>query len=980
MATDTIRDLRHLKSSLIGDDLAKWRFLKDPGEAMVARIIDTALGPQNKGASSNESENLRSEAFDLILMLVNLGGNEKQGLGDTYNAMVQLILSKIRFSKVDSYLTALRKAQLMNLCLENVHTSLPGLLDLHAAVRATFVRYVHERVHNRGSPFYDTIIAELLCCISRQEALEADTDVFLATYALLQKMSEKYQHQLHFRYMVAERRLDQDSQQYSLYDFAQSQRSFTKSPYGCPDPVEPRSATDVSLFCLSLNIYLDLRGAMDLSVANGANLKESKSFQLLLMSFLKSHNMALRCSALKFMADGYLHGSSDTNSVETEGLFLWLPHLCECLNYESLPWWFDAIDTLTDLVNWCNEHHPLNNPISNFLLETNLMNSIVHMLAQCLALYRRDHDTLGTMGKLIKLCAALTSFSETTRRRLFTNKALLQHAETGLDLHLQLLDCFIAQKSTVSFDLQKKDLQPLYDTECTFSWVLLLKSFSRSVTALRTFLKRNRLAELLLNLVKRTCVLSEDPQFRGSALLNGEIKIMSAALGTLSNFVVEFSNLQSHIVENGIIEVVGKILKSSLFNENANAEIGAAGRDSCPSRIQDVQKNALWVLRHLMYNSHNEEKLELISIIPMETILQFVNNSNWLVQEQCFQLLRNLTCNSRKMVNILLENFDDSENSGGLQAHSGGARSTYLFEFLAHKLKMLDPEDASQAKTLEGVLYIIVNITAINENKRQMVIDQDDILLFIKQVLSSVGGGYHRADIEVACLWILTNLIWASTTSNFLISATQPHPVSEQTASHASGSSSLLRHNAQTDDKDLSREPRRDRNDNDDQDEPMRDNVHDELSNGFSQDGEESLQEHEHEQGAEQGQVQVRRSQNEIMDDGNDDDDDDDDDDEDDDHEEEEDEDRISEDEDDEDDSSSQRALDPTVRTAFELTRPKNFGLPAKLRIFAAQRCAKLVQMGLYDVVKTSTIAGDMAVRDQAKLLLFHMDLLRRGI
>ncbi|CEP60608.1 glucose-induced degradation complex subunit VID28 LALA0_S01e14862g [Lachancea lanzarotensis] len=976
IASDEIRDLRHLKSSLIGDDLAKWRFLQNPGK-VIPEIIDMALPSQKDGLPA-VSENLRSEAFDLIFILVNLGGNEKQGLGQTYDAMVELILSRIQFQEDDASIIMLQKMQLLNMCLESIHTGFPGLLDLHTAVRATFVRYVHERVHNRSSQLYDTVIVELLSCISRQEVVKADTEVFLATYTLLLELSEKYQHQLHFKYMVTEMKPDQSAQQYNLYDFVQSSRSFIKSPYGSPDPVAPRNATDISLFCLSLHIYLNYRSALDSIVEGSANLEDVKSFELLTSSFLKSQNMALRCSALQFMANSFLKGSEPTVNAATERISLWLPHLCECLNYDNLPWWFDPIDILTDLVNWCNEHDPLNNPISNFLLETNLVNSIVHMLAKCLALQGRDYDTLKTTGKLIKLCAALTSFSETTRRRLFTNKALLQHAESGLDSHLQLLDCFIAQRSKISLDIKQQDLQPFYDTEFTFSWVLLLKSFSRSVTALRTFLKRNRLAELLLNLVKRTCLLSEDSFCRGSALLSGEIKIMSAALGTLSNFVVEFSNLQSHIVENGIIEVVGKILKSPLFNERANADLGVIGEDPCSASVQDVQKNALWVLRHLMYNSHNEEKLELISIIPMETVLQFVNNSNWLVQEQCFQLLRNLTCNSRKMVNILLENFNDSENSTGSQTHTGGVRPTYLFEFLAHKLKMLDPEDPSQAKTLEGVLYIIVNITAINENKRQMVIEQDGILLFIKQVLSSVGGGYHRADIEVACLWILTNLIWASTTSNFLFSATQPHPVLEQATSHPPGSSSLLRHNARPDDKDFSHEHRPSGNDNGDQDEPFGQTVNDEAGN----DGEEWHQEqdqergseHDHE-GAEDGnEEEEEEEEEEDGDDDVDDDDDDndyDDDDDDDDH--------ISGDED-EDNSYIQQTLHPTVRTTFELTRPKSFGVPAKLRIFAAQRCAKLVKMGLYDVVKTSTIAGDMAVREQAKLLLFHMDLLRKGI
>lgn len=322
-----------------------------------------------------------------------------------------------------------------------------------------------------------------------------------------------------------------------------------------------------------------------------------------------------------------------------------------------------------------------------------------------------------------------------------------------------------------------------------------------------------------------------------------------------------------------------------------------------------VQTNALWVLRHLMYNSHNDEKLELLSIIPMEVILQFVNNRNWLVQEQCFQLLRNLTCNSRRVVNMLLESFSDSDSSLDSSKSGGRIESTYLFEFLAHKLKMLDSNDLNQRKTLEGVLYVIVNITATNENKRQLVIEQDELLRLIKSILAENAESDHTAhsktDIQIASLWILTNLIWASTTSNFHMHATEPHSVmdlDETNPTRSGGSEDMQQNKTQSQESD--------------------DPYDEDMSDSFKEDDEEN--------------------------------------------------------QDEEGGGSSPFADNTGLIDRFE--RSKQVRGASKLKISAAERCFKLVKMGFYDIVKLKTLDTQLRVREQAKLLLFHMELLRKGV
>ncbi|CAI5169240.1 AVN_HP_G0119720.mRNA.1.CDS.1 [Saccharomyces cerevisiae] len=144
--------------------------------------------------------------------------------------------------------------------------------------------------------------------------------------------------------------------------------------------------------------------------------------------------------------------------------------------------------------------------------------------------------------------------------------------------------------------------------------------------------------------------------------------------------------------------------------------------------VHEVKANSLWVLRHLMYNCQNEEKfrfwpksMNLFWILLMIHVGQYKPN--------VFQLLRNLTCNSRKIVNILLEKFKDVEYKIDPQTGNKiSIGSTYLFQFLAKKMRLLNPLDTQQKKAMEGILYIIVNLAAVNENKKQLVIEQDEIL------------------------------------------------------------------------------------------------------------------------------------------------------------------------------------------------------------------------------------------------------------
>ncbi|CAI4964982.1 BBT_HP_G0054440.mRNA.1.CDS.1 [Saccharomyces cerevisiae] len=450
-------------------------------------------------------------------------------------------------------------------------------------------------------------------------------------------------------------------------------------------------------------------------------------------------------------------------------------------------------------------------------------------------------------------------------------------------------------------------LPPIYDHDFVAAWLLLLKSFSRSVSALRTTLKRNKIAQLLLQILSKTYTLTKECYFAGQDFMKPEIMIMGITLGSICNFVVEFSNLQSFMLRNGIIDIIEKMLTDPLFNSKKAWDDNEGERRIALQGIpvHEVKANSLWVLRHLMYNCQNEEKFQLLAKIPMNLILDFINDPCWAVQAQCFQLLRNLTCNSRKIVNILLEKFKDVEYKIDPQTGNKiSIGSTYLFEFLAKKMRLLNPLDTQQKKAMEGILYIIVNLAAVNENKKQLVIEQDEILNIMSEILvetttdsSSYG---NDSNLKLACLWVLNNLLWNSSVSHYTQYAIEN-----------------------------GLEPGHSPSDSENPQSTVTIGYNESVAGGYSR-----------------GKYYDEPDGDDSSSNAND-------------------------DEDDDNDEGDDEG-DEFVRT------PAAKGSTSNVQVTRAtvERCRKLVEVGLYDLVRKNITDESLSVREKARTLLYHMDLL----
>lgn len=550
-----------------------------------------------------------------------------------------------------------------------------------------------------------------------------------------------------------------------------SNKNLENSSNLIPNKLEINNYINSEILSLSLILY----SALNPVSSRSKNLWNNLHFNIFISAFLKSNDHILKCSSIYFLLYPFLNNKIYRKN--TKRLKEFLPYLVDCFNLKNIPWWYDPFEILNSLLNTYNKVNPKNNPVLNILTNTNIIKSLLALFAQCLSLKYQTNDSIKTLTKFINLSSSITAYDETYRIYFLKNKKFINHLKFAFENHLMLTKNFLDNKQDFYqyyIDNEKnEELPPFYDHEITFSWLMLMKSFSRSVTTLKTYLKEKTFAETLFLMLQNSYTILDTCEFAGSEFLECELKIFGATLGCVCNFVIEFSSLQNILVDGGLKLLIKDILTNEKFKSIEQQSNSNVIRFSESSKVI-IRTYSLWILRHLMYNCQNVDKFGLLESIPLSVILDFVNDSSWEVQAQCFELLRNLTCNSRKVVNLLLESFKsiDYYSRSETNIRPQHIRSTYLFEFFARKLKFLQPSDPVQKKIIVAILYIIVNIAAVNENKKQLVIEQDEILMIIKEILCETKDRPNNkygndSSLKFVSLIALSNLLWDSTISRY---------------------------------------------------------------------------------------------------------------------------------------------------------------------------------------------------------------------
>ncbi|KAL3232956.1 hypothetical protein RNJ44_04872 [Nakaseomyces bracarensis] len=847
----------------------------------------------------SDATDLQLVKLDILTVLTNLDTTVIEALGQVYYDIIQRVYNEVELAStlsINSALINYKFVKLVNAC----RFKAPTIKYPHYEQFQQYLLVLLNKLFSTTIDSNNIATTIELLTFHLQDGKDNVTIIsplFRQQLAiLLTRIFRKYGDQINYKYMIRVRKHKNGK---SVKYKPLSNRGIS-STLSIPNAVVISDTQDEKLLSLALVLY-----TWSYKGTKVHSLWEDGDFQLFVTSFMKSEILSLKCAALEFLISPYMQ--IENTWQKKQAILKILPYLLDLFNQQPIPPWFDLFETLIQLIELYNKHEPMSNPIIGFLSKSNMLYGILGLFFECMSLNKQTDASIKTLTKCVKFCATFAANDEKYRSLLLEHKFLLTNLEFGLELHLSLLNEFLScqeQFKNGNFVTQMNGLPALYDSDLCYEWLYLLKSFSRSVTALRTTLKRNKLPELLLQLLRKTHEITKNCYFVGQDFLDAELRIMGQTLGTICNFVVEFSNLQPYLVKNGIVDIIENLLTDPLFNSSSIWECEARKKALLECNTDEVKTNALWVLRHLMYNCQNEEKLDMLSKIPMEVILEFVNDPSWSVQAQAFQLIRNLTSNSRKVVNILLENFKEVEyRLDPVTGKTTAVGSTYLFDFLVHKMKKLDTNDLPQKKTLEGILYIIVNLAAVNENKKDLVIEQDEILEVLSEILAASPQNPtsfgNDSELKLASLWVLNNLLWNSEFSNHSQFALDGYPGISRDSSVAPG--------------DISETPsgRVSRNENITGSSGGNDTNHDEEMDY---------------------------------------------------------DDRSAIDDDDEEDYDRS---DEFVRPAHEYNRNQNNNA-------TVLRCKKLVRLGIHELVKKNIFDDSLSVREKARTLSFHMDLLLR--
>lgn len=777
--------LLELRKGLIGDQSAKFNFYKDHRDLFDA-IIDY--------------KHYLSLKLDVLLILSHLDKGSCRELGK-YGTEIFVRVLEMQIPN-DSMIEDIAKyVKLRRICVENCTEAETNeqffFQEFYYVEPLSFFKLAAERLIRTDESIYREIVLEYMTYLSTLPFVMTSQDLVLILRDVFNFYVDKYVPKVNFKYaMVTSAKESYDMDYDVFYDPNNTGAQLMNKSRGSAGSEQKIQPFESLPQCLHISDLFDVQlifvisNLLTVLQSNGGNqfsfLADMK-VNVFYASLLRHPDIRLKTSALSFfycqLGDSwYSENRSDFGSNTDSNLpfpiKLWLPTLISTLNEPELPIFFSPLEILCSLATEFTVAHKPENVVIDTFFDSNLLNGMIDTFLRLLSLEKQDTNKLQLLSDYLKFFSEIIGKDERCRLLFLENIAVLQYMENAFSSHLLILNNFREDWTQLR---NMAPLPPLFDSELVTNWAKCLKACSRSVGVLRTSLKRNKLADYTLKLAREIYEIVSMTYDGGIPhLLCQELILLGELLGAMSNFVVEFSSLRTLMKKNGIIALIKHIFTNPIFNSEyldralmpefakGNPIIVFHNEASVYSEITVIQTNSLWVLRHLIYNSETCDKLELLSQIDLESILQFVHSAEPSVLNQCFQSLRNLTCNSRKVINMILDSFKHTDMLANTNNGSGEVsgrdesctQGNQFLRFLALKLKTVLHDDSyySDNKIAEALLYIVVNFTAINENKRNLVISQDELLDIVKEYILMAKGD----EITKACLWIITNLIWDS--------------------------------------------------------------------------------------------------------------------------------------------------------------------------------------------------------------------------
>ncbi|CCE62302.1 hypothetical protein TPHA_0C01460 [Tetrapisispora phaffii CBS 4417] len=783
--------LVELRNKIVGDDLFKRDVILN--EALTKEILDIRI----EDGLVEESSLKLDIIYSILFINKNVRASVLQGykiFTTTYieNIRVNIFMNRNTLDNIDQVLFY-KLFKIYTVLLNDHYLDIHNLYKLNMILQDELEKYVDKcYIGNNPKEIDFCILKEILSIFEaffrgidpREEGVTDHFDRYRLQSSLVKSLVslfDKYSSKINLKYSLIRESIGQKNRKVEFlfdesvlkYNINQNINTFNFTA----DFMRISDTLDRELLILGLKLY---SGLFDDNIDHSIKplgLFRSVDFTIFIRTLLSNNDIELKCASLNYLLRPFILSSEyrkDFNNIK-----LLLPHIFATLDFNYLPCWCDPLELLYSLITKYNSNS-MNNPIITYLGELHLFEGILQTFENCLKLERQTESSYKTLISILKIMASVSLNNSSYRTLIMKIDNLLLYVESALDTHYELTTEFINNKgdiqkmvdhisSSSQIGNHKTSLPRIKDIEFSLACLELLKSISRSTITVRTNLKRNELAILLLKLVQNSHILIKSCSFVGRNMLIDELNIMIATLGIIANLVVEFCSLQTCIMKNGILDIVNKILTNPTFTEN-NAWLEVNGSQLPINLRENIKENSLWILKNLIYNAKNQAKLRLLNIISTETILNYVNDPSMAVQQQCFELIKNLTCNSRKIINILLNHFKEDE----IQTENGSVNSEgsiYFFEFLSYKLRQLNVKDQHQSKIFESILYIIVNISAVHENKKELIINEDDLLQIICEILRETEDDKEKynnnSGFKLASLWILNNLLWNSSISQY---------------------------------------------------------------------------------------------------------------------------------------------------------------------------------------------------------------------
>jgi len=472
----------------------------------------------------------------------------------------------------------------------------------------------------------------------------------------------------------------------------------------------------------------------ELNQKNKIDKSFNKNLYFTITSLLKSSDFELKLSAISILINFSLN-SSLSESEKNRNVRKFLPYLIQLIDLDEsnnlivfkselkLSRRFNPFYILSKL---CLSFEFVN----DYLLNCNIIKNFCEIITK---FNNQDFETLSllkldNLSDLFLILSSITSNSE-QNRNLIIKHDLSVTIKKILEFHHANIVQYIKDGKSCE---DEKELEELIiaSNHLTVSTCYLLRSLSRSVSILRSYLYETNIVDNLLNILKIPENSFTKIQNKNLIIIKSEILLKTVILSILSNLVLDFSPLRNDLLNNNLIDIVSELLLTTNHNS--------------------IKSNCLWVIRHIIYNETPINRDKSIEKIGIQKILQFCNDEDLNIKQQAFNVLRNLTCSSKLHVNKLLNNFLDNN------------KENYFFQFIYEKLININIKDSRNDGLLESIIFIIVHIAAISEIKRELIIKNQLLLTKIGDILIYS----ENTEVKLACIWLIINLTWIENVSN----------------------------------------------------------------------------------------------------------------------------------------------------------------------------------------------------------------------